>query len=196
MGEVDAKVLVSATKALQGDLWGVRAKTVTVDGVRSLKESGADFILFAAPNTPASVLSEEDMGAFLIVAPDLDDEEAQAVHGLPIDGVAVEVDANSFPLTVETLMRLHRPLTTGAHAIVISNFDPTSLSTRDLDAMRGAAISALALPAAGEAGLQALSETIADLPEPKSAHDDRLALIPHASPAGGGEDYDDEDGDY
>jgi hypothetical protein len=193
--KLGAKALTAASKALDGAVWGVRIKAVGSDEVENLKASGADFIVFEASDTRASVLGEEELGAFLSVGPDLGEEEAQAVHGLPIDGVAIEVDANSFPLTIETLMRLHRPVTSGAHAIVLSDFDPKTLTAGDLEAMRGAGVSALALPAASKADLGALRKTIADLPEPKHAQDDTMALIPHSGAADEQEDFD-EDEDY
>ncbi len=190
-----AKVSAAASKALVGAVWGVRIEAVGSDEVENLKTSGADFIVFEASATRASVLGEEELGAFLSIAPDLGEEEAQAIHGLPIDGVAIEVGANSFPLTIETLMQLHRAMTSGAHAIVLSDFDPKTLTAGDLEAMRGVGVSALALPAASKADLGALRKTIADLPEPKHAQDDRMALIPHAGAADEREDFD-EDDDY
>jgi hypothetical protein len=194
--EVDAKVLQTASKALEGAVWGVRAKSVASDAVEILKNSEADFVVFTASGTPASVLSEEDLGSFLEVVGDLSEEDAPGVHALPIDGVAIEVDSDLFPFTVGTLMRLHRTLSAGEHAIVLSDFDPKALSTGDLEAMRNAGVSALALSATEKANLEALRTAIADLPEPKSAHDERLALIPHVSGGEGEEDYDDEGDDF
>jgi hypothetical protein len=194
--EVDAKLLQTASSALEGAVWGVRAKRVTSDAVESLKKAEADFVVFAASDTPASVLSEEKLGSFLQVIPDLSEEDAQAVHALPVDGVAIEVDSDLFPFTIETLIRLHRALSAGEHAIVLSDFDPKALSAGDLEALRNAGVSALALSATGKSNLESLRKAIADLPEPKSAHDERLALIPHVSTAGEDEDYGDEDDDF
>jgi hypothetical protein len=193
--KLGAKLLTSASKTLNGAVWGVRVAAIGTDEVENLKASGADFIVFDASVTRASILGEEELGAFLSVAPDLGEDDAQAVHALPIDGVAIEVDASSFPLTIETLMRLHRAMTSGAHAVVLSDFEPKTLTAGDLEAMRGAGVSALALPAASKAELGALRKMIADLPEPKHAQDDRMALIPHASAADEQDEFD-EDDDY
>jgi hypothetical protein len=194
--EVDEKLLQAASTALEGAVWGVKTKRVTSDAVEALKQSEADFIVFAASTAPASVLSEEELGCFLQVDSDMSEEDAQAVHALPVDGVAIEVGSDLFPFTVETLMRLHRALSSGEHAIVLSDFDPAALSTGDLEAMRNAGVSALALSATGKSNLESLRKAIADLPEPKSAHDERLALIPHVSSAGEDEDFGDEGDDF
>ena len=194
--EVDKQLLQTASKALKDTVWGVRTKSVTNDAVENLKKSEVDFIIFAASDTPASVLSEEELGSFLQVTPDLSEEEAQAVHALPVDGVAVELDSGLFPFTVETLMRLHRALSAGEHTIVFSDFDPKALSTGDLEAMRNAGVSALAISATGKSNLESLRTAIADLPEPKSAHNERLALIPHVSTSDEEDDYSDEGDDF
>ena len=192
--EVDAvnpKMLGAASNALDGTIWGLRLSSVTENEKERVKKSGVDFIAFDASNTPASVLSDEELGAFVAVCQVMSEEDAQAVHSLPVDGVAVELDGGLFPFTVEALIRLHRPLTSGTHALVLSDFDPKTLSAGDLEAMRGAGVSALALPATG-AGLQALRETIASLPEPKPDGDDRMALIPRSSASEEPDDFDDE----
>lgn len=191
---LDPKALKAASDAMDGAVWGVRAATVTEEDAKSLKEAGVDYVVFEAAGTHAALLTDEELGRFLTIAPDLDDADAGVVHALPVDGVALTVDADAFPLTVDTVMGLHRALTAGAHAIVFSNVIADGLSAGDLEAMRGAGVSALALRTSDSASFVELRAAIKALPESRTTNDDgRLALIPHVSAAEEVDDYEYED---
>ncbi len=188
--DLSEDLLQSASTALSGLPWGVRTGALPGGKVEQLKAAGADFVVFDAAGTPGSVLTDEDLGKFLTVAADIDDETSRAVQTLPIDGVAIAIDADTIPLSIESILRLHRAITSGAHAIVLGDFDPGILSSGDLEAMRGSGVSALALPTTDAEGLKQLSDAIRELPEPRLAHDDRIALIPQVGPASDADDYD------
>ena len=186
------KLLISASKSLDGAVWGLRMRAIKGADVEGLKRAGCDFVVFEAAETEAAVLNDDDMGRFLSVASDLSDGDARAAHELPIDGVAVTIDAGSFPLKVATLMRVNQALMAGASALVSGDFDPGSISTGDLEAMRGAGVTALVVPASDGPGLATLRKAIKGLPEPKGLNEGRMALIPHAT----GEEYEEDEGDY
>ena len=190
MEDLSEDLLESASSALSGLLWGLRTSALPSGKVESLKAAGADFVVFDAAGTPGSVLTDDDLGKFLTVATDMDDETSRAVQTLPIDGVAMAMDADAIPLTVESILRFHKAITSGAHAIVFSDFDPKALSSGDLEAMRGSGVSALALPTTDSGGLEKLCDAIRQLPEPRLIQDDRIALIPQVGPASDADDYD------
>ena len=190
MEDLSEDLLESASSALGGLLWGVRTSALPSGEVERLKAAGADFVVFDAAGTPGSVLTDDDLGKFLTVATDMDDETARAVQTLPIDGVAIAIDDDAIPLTVESILRLHKAITSGAHAIVFSNFNPEALSSGDLEAMRGSGVSAIALPTTDSGGLERLCDAIRQLPEPRLIQDDRIALIPQVGPASDADDYD------
>ena len=160
------------------------------DTAERLKAAGADFVIFDPAGTPGSVLTDDELGKFLTLATDLDDVTARAVQALPIDGVAIASDAAMIPLSVASIMRLHKAITSGAHALVCGDFDPRALSTGDLEAMRGSGVSAIALPATDSGGLEQLGDAIRQLPEPRLTQDERIALIPQVGPASDPDDYD------
>ncbi len=190
VAELSEDLLQSASTALSGLLWGVRTRALQGGELENLKAAGADFAVFDAAGTPGSVLTDDDLGKFLTVPADIDDETSRAVQTLPIDGVAIAIDADTIPLSIESILRLHRAITSGAHAIVLGDFDPRILSSGDLEAMRGSGVSALALPTTDSGGLKQLSDAIRQLPEPRLAQDDRIALIPQVGPASDTDDYD------
>ena len=188
--DLSEDLLESASTALSNLLWGVRTNTLPGGKIERLKAAGADFVVFDAAGTSGSVLVDDDLGKFLTVATDMDDETSRAVQTLPIDGVAITIDAGMIPLSVESILRLHKAITSGAHAIVFGDFDPKALSSGDLEAMRGSGVSALALPTTDSEGLEQLCDAIRQLPEPRLTQDDRIALIPQVGPASDPDDYD------
>ena len=188
MDEPTAGALKSASAALGDALWGVRTASVRSADVDEIKRAGADFVVFDAAGTDGAVLVDEELGKFLSIQTDIDDDSARAVQTLPLDGVAMDIDAALFPLTVESIVRLHGAITSGASAMVFSDFEPGSLSSGDLEALRGCGVSAVALPAlGGPEGLGRLAEAIWQLPEPRAVEDERVALVPTAGGAHGPE---------
>lgn len=173
----------SAIEALGDSLWGIRTGRLTAETAEGVKAAGADFAVFCAAGTDGSVLMDSHLDKFLEIDIGLDEETSHAVGSLPLNGVAMVVDDEMVPPTVETIMRLHRAITSGAHALLVGGFDPKVLSSGDLENMRSMGVSALALPAADAEGIRHLSETIRSIPEPRFSQDGPIALIPQPAPA-------------
>ena len=56
------KLLNSASKSLDGTVWGLRMRALKGADVEGLKRAGCDFVVFEAAETEAAVLNDEDMG--------------------------------------------------------------------------------------------------------------------------------------
>ncbi len=184
MPEPAAEALEAASGALGEAVWGVRTPTVRQQDVEALKRAGADFAIFGPAGTDGAVLVDEELGKFLTIEAGLDDDASRAVQALPLDGVAMDVDAGLFPLTVESILDLHVAVTSGANAVVFSDFDPGALSAGDLEALRGCGVAALALPALPADRLEGLAEAIWQMPEPRPVEDETVALVPPVGAAG------------
>ena len=171
----------------------MRCDNLTAEDIEHLKLAGADFAVFDAAGTPASLLTDDCLGRFLSISYTLNEVEASAVRALPMDGVHITLDGGTFPLTIESVMKLHLALTAGAHVIVTIDINSKSLSLDDLDAMRGIGVCALAVSVSSKDDLTELKKKIESLPESSSSSEGRMALIPHFNQSEDGHVHEEED---
>ena len=183
---------------LRERLWGVRLGAVSTDQAKQLKAKGCDFVLFEAEDTEAGVLDLEDLGKFISVSGELDEDTARAINELYIDGTFFTPGDDLLPLTVRKLIEIEQ-----ARGLVGKPFllaAPAALSSVDLEALSNAAIAGLVVELSSLDDIVRIKEAIDKLPRQSASPVHRDALVPYIAPQAAthppspdeGDDEDDE----
>ena len=100
-------------KKLAGDapdiIWGASLEGGLRDYLEKTAKLGADFVVFPAAGTPASVPPENDAGVVLEIETSISDTLLRTVNDAPVDAVLVkDEERGEGPLTWAEMLRLHR----------------------------------------------------------------------------------------
>ena len=181
-------------KSLEGRLWGVRARDVSQESAKHLKEKGCDFIVFDGEATEAAVLNDKDLGKIVEVSPDLSEEMARAIHDMPFDVALFTPAGDLLPLTIGKMMSIHQVRGMIAKPFVMAA--PTELGASELEVIRNAGIAGLLLDDYSAEDIDRIRGAAASLPRRRS-RPDHDALVPqmHASgfPEQGAEEEEEEE---
>lgn len=186
--------LAKAATGLKDIPWGAQLQNPTADQVKELVDAGCDFITLTGMATPLEALQNEDLGKFLVVSADLKEEHAHSLEVMPIEGV-VYADAVSSPLDLEGLLQLAciRGEIGSCFLLPVSG----TLKTWELECLREIGVEGIIvnLESTDVDGLNALAQTIADLPRRRSRVEFSSATLPRVSARAQAPDDDDDD-DY
>lgn len=178
--------------------WGVRAASLDEEQHRALKEAGCDFVLLSFGETPARLLSDEDLGVVALVPLETDDRTLRALEQLPFDTVLIE-SAVSGDLTVKQLLD-YATIASGLGQNLIA---PVSASWGgpEIEQLRELGFTGLLVDVTSTAdleGLQALRKAAVGLPARSRKREERLrARLPQlagtASPSRREEEEEEEE---
>ena len=184
--QVDAIVLSSETASAVrpivetlGDVpWGVWLKTPNQEAIRDFQEAGCDFLVLGA-TAPASIILEKQLGKLLGVDLNMSDSSIRALGWLPVDGVFISLEEESF-LTVRQLVECQRLSLAEKPLLVVA---PDSLRDSDLEPLWEVGVAGVMIKLEGEAVKEkslSLRRAMDSLP-PASKRRGRKerALLPH-----------------
>ncbi|MDA1189143.1 MAG: hypothetical protein O2854_05635 [Chloroflexi bacterium] len=181
--------------ALKDKVWGVRIPSITEDQTAALKKLGGDFAVLDIGTTPAAVLNDEDIGIFVTLGPDLDEDDARAIHELPMDGIFFRPHKDLFPVTMKSLLALLKTRSYIDKFLIMEA--PASLTQGDLETLRNIGAAAIATDAKATKELKATKTAIVNLPKPKTKGRDRsIALVPQSAHSHDEHSHDHDDDDY
>ncbi len=88
-----------------GDIpWGLHLDALNTEGLEQFKGTGADFLVFEASATPATLLQEEEVGKVLKVDPGQDEGLIASIDELPIEAMLLNLNTEAEVLTIADLM--------------------------------------------------------------------------------------------
>lgn len=191
----DGASLGRVGEALKGRLWGARVGSASSDDARALKEAGCDFIVFDAEGTSASLLNDDELGRVIAVGfdePEFDEDEAKAVRSLDIDCALLSPAEGLLPLTVQKLLGIQKMRGLVRKRAILNI--PADTGKSELETLRNAGISAVAVSLAGSADqAQRFKDDIATLPR-RRPQSSRGSSTPSVDFGGGSSpDHDDDD---
>jgi hypothetical protein len=102
-----AEVLKKLTQAMPDFPWGVRLPEGQTE-VKSLTQSGCDFVIFSAANTPLTIFDNDRVGKILEIETSITESLLRATNRLPIDGVLFAREGKPNFLTWQHLMLFQR----------------------------------------------------------------------------------------
>lgn len=160
-----------------GDIfWGTGAPVSGRDAARSLREAGADFIVFDDATTDASVLLEEDLGFVMRIDLDASDTFLRTIDTLPVE--ALLAPSLEGALTVRRTLDLRRIAAFARKALVLPV--PAAIDAAALEALRDTGVIAVVVDGASE--VKVLRATIDALPPRRRAREAATSAV--ALPAG------------
>jgi len=128
-----AKTLKEMSQAVPDVPWGGRLKDIDKDEINQLVETGCDFVVFPAANTPLALLQNDEAGKILEVETSLSEGLLRTVSELPVDAVLIAAEQKEdYFLTWHHLMLFQRfaaLLTKPLLASVPSNITANELQT-------------------------------------------------------------------
>jgi len=103
------KTLKEVSQAAPDIPWGGWLRNIDKDGIKQMAETGYDFVVFPAVNTPLVLLQNDEMGKILEVESSLSEGLLRAVNELPIDAVLIATEQEGeYFLTWHHLMLFQR----------------------------------------------------------------------------------------
>ena len=182
--------------ALENRLWGVRVQGIDGEQARQLTGRGCDFVVFDADNTAAEVLNDETLGKVLAVGPDLSEDIARAIQGLPIDALLYSTNQDLLPLTVQKLIEIQMVRSLVDRPFILAT--PSVLGASELQSLRDAGVAGIVVEVSPSAHIAKTKEAIAALPRRKPGGTARDPVVPYATTGSAAQrqgDYDDDDDD-
>lgn len=173
--------LRQAAAALDGLPWGVRLAVVDGAALGTLKDAGADYLVFDAEGADAALLLEETLGLVMTASLDVPADLLRSVEDLPLD--ALLVDVREGPLTVRRQMELRRLASLTRQRLLLQVSGQPEVAT--LACLRDAGAVGIVVEAqewAELAALEDLHQRTAALPVPRRRRGERPeALLPRIS---------------
>jgi len=176
-----AKEMDSVSSTLDGKVWGVRTESLDVDRATSLKEQGADFVVFNADSTDAAVLDIDDLGAVLIVNGAIEDEQARGLRSLSIDLALYVPNEELNELSVTRLGQIQTASSAIGKPTIVAVSD--GISAKQVETLRNAGAVGLLVDLSSADRIAELRETIDNLPRKKRRSEETNSPI---VPFGGG----------
>ncbi|MCJ7575290.1 MAG: hypothetical protein MUO80_01190 [Dehalococcoidia bacterium] len=171
---------------------GVFVKGMNEKEIDELASLGCDFVVFDIKGA-AGILSEREVGKFLMIEPSLDQGLVRAINGLEVDGVFVNGGGNSF-VAVEHLLVCRRFVELLEKPVIMVL--PFLATREELTSLWQAGVDGIVTPSAqsGEA-LAELKKKVGDLPRGTRGRRARAGvMLPHyGGSVAGGEDEEDEE---
>lgn len=190
--QTTGSALAKATSDLKDVPWGTQVQNPTTEQVKELVDAGCDFITLTGMSASLEVLHNEDLGKFLIVPADLKEEHAHSLEVMPVDGV-IYADAVSSPLNLEGLLQLAciRGEIGSCFLVPVNG----TLTTWELECLREIGVEGVIvnLDSTDVDALNALAQTIADLPRRRSRVELSSPTLPRVSARAQAPDDDDDD---
>ena len=169
----DEDKISSKAKSLEGFIWGASASKFEND-IDKLKEAGCDFVVFDSNLTPASVINDPDLGKFLNVSEEINENSASAIHELPIDGTVFNPKSCS-PLTMDDIIHIQKiGGMFGKISVVEIN---ETITLEDISAIRETGTHILKLDASGSY-ISELAEHLDHLPTRRDRKKNKTDIIP------------------
>lgn len=140
-------------------LWGAEEPVKGREGARALRESGADFLIFADDTTDAAVLLEDDLGFVMRIDFDASDTFLRTVESLQLDALLVP-GLEDGGLTVRRTLDLRR-LASLARKPLLLPVQP-AIDAASLEALRDCGVIGVVVD--GAAAAATLRSTIDALP--------------------------------
>ena len=188
-----AKSELKAAKSIAGDaLWGVWPETLTSDSLNDLKEAGGDFFIFSTLDTPAEVLSDEELGRFITIPADFPEELGHSLEEIPVDAVLLAGLEEASPLSVMNLMQIRsvRDITSKPLLLLRSH----ALNQNEMVVLQDVGIQGVVLDIRTmkvEDAIQ-VRDAIDGLPPRKVKRDQNNALLPRLSQRAASVEIDDD----
>lgn len=176
-------VFSEAAGTLKGVVWGVMADKGEAPTLAALKEMGADFAVFPAAGTPASLLHLEGLSKFLVVDSSMPDSVLRACEALPVDGFVLhQGQTDGASLTIEQLLLVYRVASFTRKPLLVTA-DP-SWRRDELTALRDAGALGIIVPLSrAQEHLAQLHEAIRTLPPRRRPRATPEPLVPAVQPA-------------
>ncbi len=185
------KVKDIATKTGESAL-GVRVQKAGREATASLREAGADFVLFDLQSAMADTLLEEKIGLVLELPVETEDMTLRLLGDLGLE--AVVAPSPQSPLTVRQLLDLRR-IAVLARTPVLVEVKPDAEASQ-LQALRESGVTGVIVDWSGAGKLSALKQRIAELPPRGRRREERAeALLPTGVGAGHSPDEHEDDDD-
>lgn len=186
--EVDAIVVEGLTEEMNGiastlkdKIWGVGTEKLSSEQATSLKEDGADFVVFNADSTDAAVLDNDDLAAVLVVNGAIEDEQARGLRSLSIDAVLYIPNEELSELSVTRLGQIQTASSAiGKPTIVVVS---DTIGPKQIETLRNAGVVGLLVDLSSTDRVVELRETIDNLPRKKRRSEEPN---PPLVPFGGG----------
>ena len=179
-----AGMLLKLSQAALAIPWGVWLKDVGQDDIKQIVETGCDFVIFSATDTPLALLQDDKVGKILEVATSLSDGLLRTVNELSLDAVLIAAEQEGeYLLTWHHLMLFQRFANLLTKPLLASV--PPNVTADELQALWKAGVGGVVIEA--EAGqpvdrLKKLRQVIDKLAFPSQRkRGEAEALLPHIS---------------
>ena len=170
---------VKAAKESLGDaLWGLWPGVLTSESLEGIKEQGGDFFIFSETDTPAEVLSGEELGRLIAIPADFPEELGRSLEELPLDAVLMTGLEEAAPLSVKDLMQVRSIRDLISKPMLLLRARP--LSQGELTVLHDTGIQGIVLDSRSVDAEDALKvrEAIENLPPRKTKRDQPAPVVP------------------
>lgn len=172
---------MDALKKLESGLpttpWGIRAESLTEDGVNGYKEAGCDVLAFGLEDTPGSVINSDELARVLCVDPSADERQLRAINPLPVDAILIDVAAQTGSWTLGDLTNITAISSRVNKYILVSISEAPG--PKDLEVLRDVGVHGLVADVS-TISIESLSTLKSDLqamPRPQPGRKNRSAAV-------------------
>ena len=190
-GEAEVK---AASEALDDASWGLWPSALSSESLEGIKEQGGDFFIFSETDTPAEVLSGEELGRLIAIPADFPEELGRSLEELPLDAVLMTGLEEAAPLSVKNLMQVRSIRDLISKPMLLLRSRP--LSQGELTVLHDTGIQGIVLDSRSVDADDALKvkEAIDALPPRKTKRDQPAPVVPRLASSEAAHHHDDDHG--
>jgi len=171
-------------KKLAGDasdiIWGASLEGGLRDDLEKTAKLGADFVIFPAAGTPASVPPEDGAGMVLEIEASISDTVLRTLNDAPVDAVLVrDEERGEGPLTWAEMLRLHRVVKLLSLPLLVAV--PATIAASELRVLSEIGVAGIVVDLDGREAddlLPNLRKAIDQLPPPTRKRHRAEAVVP------------------
>ncbi|MEE8353207.1 MAG: hypothetical protein V3S10_02020, partial [Dehalococcoidales bacterium] len=193
--------LKALTKEVPDIIWGASLEARARDDLEKTAKLGADFVLFPAAGTAASIPPEDGAGVVLEIETSISDTVLRTVNDSPVDAVLVrDEERGEGPLTWAGMMRLQRVAKLISRPLLV--VVPATVAAGELRVLSEAGVAGIVVDLGSEEAddlLADLRKTIDELPAPARKRRHAEAVVPQVrqeATAPADDDFEEDDEDF